>query len=68
MNTPSRISRQATGLPLTDMIVEMMGASTARLQAMDVERVAKHYGVRVAFVESYRNDFLRIRGTSVGKT
>ena len=47
--------------PLTRFLMELNDASTSRIRAMPIDKTAKHYGIKPAYVEGYRNMALALK-------
>lgn len=41
--------------PLTRFLVELSVAPASRIRAMPIDKTAKYYGIKPAYVEGYRN-------------
>lgn len=51
------------GFPLTRFLCDLITATPERLRAMDIQAVARHYGINPAHVEGYRD--MQLSGAGV---
>jgi hypothetical protein len=47
--------------PLTRFLVELNAATASRVRAMPIDKTAKHYGIKPAYVQGYRNMKLGVK-------